>query len=87
MNWTLLCKRTEYPKLGYIIFKLRELGIRTRFNGGSWHAEHRLEVDESRAQDAWDLLASGGSRTLDDIDDDHPAFAAYCDIQPDEVVE
>lgn len=27
MKWELLCKRTDFPKLGYIIHRLKEAGI------------------------------------------------------------
>lgn len=60
MKMILFCKRTEYPKLGYIIHRLNEAGIACTFNDGnevhSFHAEHILLVDENRADDAWNLL-------------------------------
>lgn len=93
MNWQLLCKRTDYPKLGYIIHRLRKLGIATRFSGRSFHAEHILEVDAERFGEAWALLGenmrsplaalAGRKVTLDDMPDDHPLFYDYRDVQPD----
>jgi hypothetical protein len=88
MNWTLLCKRTDYPKLGYIIFRCRELGIRTRFKGSSFHALHCLEIDAERQADGLHLLSEiHGAYALDDMRDDHPKFKPFADEVPDEEVK
>lgn len=88
-EWTMLCKRTEYPKLGYIIFKLKQMGVPCRFNGRSFHADHILEVDANRISDAWKVLDDkphiGGKKrrkSLDDIPDDFPPFYPYMNELP-----
>jgi hypothetical protein len=78
-----LCKRTNYPKLGYIIHELNEKGIACRFNGESFHADHILEVVESRIDDASAILDERHGRyTLDNVRDDHPKFLPYADVRP-----
>jgi hypothetical protein len=88
VEWTLLCKNTEYPKLGYIIYRCRELGIRTRFDGHfMMHADHALYIDKAREADGWAILSERhGRRDLDDVRDDHPKFDAFANEQPDEEV-
>ena len=101
-HWHRLCKRTEYPKLGYIIHRLHEEGIPCSFDYAedgrevhSWHADHILLVSESHKDEAWDIMsekwskAAGkrsnkGRTTLDDMPDDHPAFADYHDVDPED---
>jgi hypothetical protein len=68
-RWTQLCKRTEYPKLGYIIKRLERMGIAHTFEYNdkgeeisSLHAEHILLVDEARADEAWALLSERWSK-------------------------
>lgn len=60
---TMLCKRTDYPKLGYIIHRLDEMGIACSFEYGkdgreirSFHADHILMVESQRFDEAWKLL-------------------------------
>jgi hypothetical protein len=82
-NWALLCKRTNYPKLGYIIHRLKSEKIACRFNGESWHADYRLEVEASREADAWKILRERHGRyRLDDVRDDHPKFLPYEEQKP-----
>lgn len=100
MNFVTFCKRTDYPKLGYIIFRLKALGIPCRFASNelgflrSFHADYILEVDEASLEQADALLAekwskkgepsSRGRTRLDDIPDDHPCFFPYRDESPDD---
>ena len=58
-----LCKRTNYPKLGYIIHRLKEKGIHCEFerdkNGetiSSSHADYILLVDEKKSEEAENIL-------------------------------
>ena len=63
MKFVTFCKRTDYPKLGYLIYRLKEMGIPCRFasneNGliRSFHASHILEVDEVHLEKADALLS------------------------------
>lgn len=83
MEFTTLCRRTNYPKLGYIIHKLREAGIACRFNGESFHADYILEIDKVREADGWNILSEKhGKYQLDDMRDDHPKFRQYAMVQP-----
>lgn len=98
MKWETLCRRTEYPKLGYIIHRLKCLNIPCRFqccaNGlvRTFHASRILEVPSDRHTEAWIVLGERWSKAgqpnprgmtnLDDMPDDHPAFAPFSDIQP-----
>ena len=66
--WTMLCKRTEDPKLAWLEAKLTLARIDHRRNGESWHAPI-LEVDERRIDDAWAILTP-----VDDIPDDDPMW-------------
>lgn len=82
IKWFVLCKRTNYPKLGYIIARLKERGIACRLFGESWHAPI-LEVDRSKLGEAWQLLGEKHGRyALDDLRDDNPKFATYADVKP-----
>lgn len=99
MKFVTFCKRTDYPKLGYLIYRLKEMGIPCRFasneNGliRSFHASHILEVDEVHLEKADALLSekwnqrgepsSRGRTRLDDLDDDHTAFFPYRDEVPE----
>ena len=83
ITWELFTKRTDYPKLGYIIKRLKDEGIACKFDGRSWHADHCLMVEASRIQDAWAILSERHGRyTLDDVRDDHPKFEAWETEQP-----
>lgn len=82
IKYTMFTKRTNYPKLGYIIFKLKEKGIACRLFGESWHAPI-LEVDRSKMGEAWQLLGEKHGRyQLDDVRDDHPKFLPYAEVKP-----
>jgi hypothetical protein len=81
----LFTKRTDYPKLGYIIHRLNEEGIPSILHGQSFHGPI-LRVHKEHEEAAWRILAEkvGRSRkSLDDLDDDDPRFAAYASVQPD----
>lgn len=89
MIMAVLCKRTLYPKLGYIVARLTAMGIRNEFAKTakgefvrSWHADRVLMVDAARMEEAWALLGSklpgrGRKNTLDEMPDNHPLFAGY----------
>jgi hypothetical protein len=93
-KWETLCRRTEYPKLGYIIYRLKQAGVPCKFAGyGSFHASNILLVDEAHADAAGEIMAEKWSKnrgvasdrgrtTLDDMPDDHPAFQEYSDEKP-----
>jgi hypothetical protein len=68
-NWETLCKRTDYPKLGYIIHRLKQSGIDCKFltNGDgdavrSFHADNILLVDSGKYDAAWELLGEKWSK-------------------------
>lgn len=75
-------KRTNYPKLGYIIYRLKEQGIACRLNGESWHAPI-LEVDAAKLGEAWQVLGEKHGRySLDDLRDDNPKFLPFSEERP-----
>jgi hypothetical protein len=83
IHWVLFTKRTDYPKLGYILHRLKELAIACRFGNRTWHADLSLYVDKDRESDAWALLSERHGRfELDDIRDDHPKFKPFASEQP-----
>jgi len=93
-TWETLCRRTEYPKLGYIITRLEKEGVRCRFAAqdgrvlSTFHARYILEVPALDAPRAWAILLGPSlcpgheGETLDAVPDDHPAFDSYDNIFP-----
>lgn len=82
-SYEILCKRTNYPKLGYIIFRLRELGIDCRLRKNESFYAPILEVDKEKLPEAWALLGERHGRcALDDIRDNHPKFRRFEDERP-----
>lgn len=83
----LFTKRTEFPKLGYIIHRLNNAGIPSVLDGSSSHAPI-LRVRKGHENDAWRILdekASPRSRkTIDDMDDDDKRFSGYGGRMPNE---
>lgn len=61
-------RRTDGLKLIWLEKRLSDNGIACRRNGYSFHAPVLL-VEESRLEDAWNIL-----RPVDDDDDDDPKF-------------
>jgi len=69
-KWETLCKRTDYPKLGYIIHRLKQAGVPCKFETdergrriGSFHASNILLIDEDHADAAWELMGEKWSKT------------------------
>ena len=64
-------KRTEYPKLGWLIAQLQEQDIPCAIIGDSFHAPilKVLSADEDRA---WEILDP-----VDDIEDDDEGFEGF----------
>jgi len=80
--WTTAFRRTNFPKLEYLIQRLKDAGVPCRLNGESAHAPI-LEVPEECADTAWDLLSEKfGDLTLDDAEDDHPHFTKFGSVRP-----
>jgi hypothetical protein len=87
-KWVTFCKRTEYPKLGYLIYRLRCAGVRTRQTKHSFHAPI-LEVPEEDEHIANSILAEKttldgrhslrAKHRLDDLADDSPCFRRFAD--------
>lgn len=79
-------KRTERPKLGYLIHLLNEAGIPSIEAGNSWHGP-LLRVAKEDEERAWALLSTKmtprSRKTLDDIEDDDPRFFQFRNVQPD----
>jgi len=71
MEWELFTKRTNYPKLSWLIEKLNDAGISNKVDGDSRDAP-LLYVDSNRVGDAWGILIP-----FDDVDDDSPMFSGY----------
>ena len=88
MKLTQLCKRTDYPKLGYIIHRLNNLGIACSFKYdkqrnkvSSFHADHILLVEEDRADEAWALLSERWNKSRGKPD---PKGRTTLDNMPDD---
>jgi len=80
-----LTKRTDFPKLGYIISRLNQEGIPSVLHGESWHAPI-LRVSKHYESQAWDILSEkfeGSRKDIDNLDDDDPRFARYARVRPD----
>lgn len=75
MEWKQLTRRTEQPKLAWLMRALHEVGVPSRLNGASFHAPI-MEVPAEHFSKAWAVLAP-----VDDLSDDDPLFrdeAAAC---------
>lgn len=70
-------KRTDFPKLGYVIHQLNELGIASIVHGRSFHAP-LLYVERGKLDEAWQILTP-----IDDVPDDDPRFFAFQHTQSD----
>lgn len=82
-EYAILTRRTNYPKLGYIIFRLKEEGITCRLRENDSFYAPILEVDSSKFGDAWQLLEEKHGRyALDDMRDNHPKFRQFEDEKP-----
>jgi hypothetical protein len=64
-------KRTNNPQLAWLQYQLDSAGIINALSGESFHAPI-LTVDESRLNDAWDILTP-----VDNIPDDDPMFSDF----------
>lgn len=69
MKWTVLCRRTNDPKLKWLERELELRGIPYKRNGQSSHAPI-LEVGADYKEEAQQILDT----RFDDIPDDHPLF-------------
>lgn len=87
-NFEALCRRTDYPKLGYIIDRLNKLEIPCCLHGSTAHAEHILWVQKTHLDKAAEVLEERHGRyRLDDVRDDHPKFNEFKDVKPDAIEE
>ena len=77
-NAVMFTKRTEFPKLGYLIHLLNEAGIPSALHGDSFHAP-LLWVAKDRINEAEKILTP----RLDNAPDDARRFAEYANVQPD----
>jgi len=68
MSWTTLTRRTDLPKLSWLMVALKDAGIMCRMNGTSFHAPI-LEVKKSKFDEAWKLLGP-----IDDLSDADSMF-------------
>jgi len=86
-DFEILCKRTDYPKLGYIISRLNNLGVRCLLRGRSFHANNILWVCKEDLEVAWRVLREKRvvwyGKTLDEMPDDDPCFHGYANVKPD----
>jgi len=69
MEWVQFTKRTNAPKLTWLVLELRRLGIPCRLNGASFHAP-LLQVLERDRDRAWSIL-----NPVDDIPDEDLCFS------------
>jgi hypothetical protein len=68
-DYILFTKRTNYPKLGYLLKKCKEAGLRVKKSGKSFHAPCSwVHKDDEDA--AWAILSP-----IDNIPDDDGRFA------------
>ena len=67
-QWVLFTRRTDYPKLGWLMTKLQQALIPHQLNGNSRHAP-RLEVRKDQLDAAWNILDR-----VDGIPDDDSQF-------------
>ena len=84
-NPVVFCKRTDYPKLGYIIHRLNKIGIPSKLEGHSFHADHVLYVDKENERYALGVLNEkfGRSRRcIDDLPDDDQRFLPWAKTRP-----
>jgi hypothetical protein len=81
MKWVTFTRRTNYPKLGYLMSKLKEKDIPHRLDGFSFHAPI-LKVPEDQLEPAWKVLWAMG----DDTPDDAPQFQPVGEEWPKEAV-
>ena len=70
-------RRTNYPKLGWLITKLEEAGIACALDGQSFHAPI-LKVYPDDLKKAWAVIDP-----VDEIEDDDEMFAGYDNVEPD----
>lgn len=77
LKWVILTKRTEDPKLAWLINQLDMKNIPNKIEGSSWHAP-LLWVDSEFMSDALTILA-----LVDEISDDDPLFNKYVDEPPE----
>lgn len=87
-KWVSFTRRTNYPKLGYIIYRLKNAGVKYRCERESSHAPI-LEVPEVDLDLANSILGESVTlsgkpstprftkTTLDDLADDHKIFAEW----------
>lgn len=81
MNWVTFTRRTNYPKLGYLMKMLEEKGIPHKLDGFSFHAPI-LKVPEDQLDAAWHILWDMG----DEVPDDAPQFQPVAEEWPKEAV-
>ena len=79
-HMTVLCRRTEQPKLGYIVSQLNRAAIPCSIVGSSFHAP-LLWVPSDFLEDAHAILDP-----IDDEEDDSPSFQGYSNTKPDSKV-
>lgn len=79
-NFTILCKRTERPKLGHFIKRLNDAGICCVEHGASWHAPLLWVMRADYAAAAAVTIDVPG---LDDMPDDDESFLPDANTKPD----
>lgn len=82
INWIIFCKRTNYPKLGYIISRLNAMGIPCQIKGESFHAPI-LCIPKGAEEIADKILTRKiHGRIVDNIPDDDPQFNLFKNVKP-----
>ena len=71
MSFVTFTRRTNYPKLGWLMDQLNDHGIECKLKGKSFHAPI-LVVKEQDLDSAWDILYQ-----VDDMEDDDEMFSEY----------
>ena len=80
MKATTFTRRTDWPKLGWLISQLQEDGIPCAITGSSSHAPI-LSVLEEHLDRAWEILGP-----VDDVPDDDPRYLGCDAIRVPEIV-
>jgi hypothetical protein len=85
-NAVVFTKRTDYPKLGYLIHRLNEAGIPSVQHGDSFHAPLlwvRKDCEERADAILKEKASPRARRSLDDVPDDDRRFEEYANTKPD----
>ncbi len=88
-TWVTFSRRTDYPKLGYLIHRFRNAGIACRFAATpSFHAPilqvltTDLDLADQILVERYGVAGKMSLLTLDDLPDNHISFAPFAHLTP-----